>query len=379
MGDIAAGRVRVRYIDALPGRGKTFMLRALVLALRSPSFGRPLIVITVASTGVAASQYLGGFSAPETDGTTAHRRFRISVRASWDSDDPPECQVTGGSDAAALLRVADVCVWDELANARRADFEAVDAGLRELRDSDLPFGGLTFIGLGDFHQIPPIVIGATPESRREHLVHQSPLWRHVTVTTLRQSVRMGADAGYSELVDALCTNSWPARSPNGLSLLPSWMARVQGEDDAIDFAFPRLDDPGHIAQGAIMCSTHAAADVYNDNLYARIRGTEVEREAFDVVDPDHDYVSDERLELHRSYGVPPRTLRLRQGAVYGIMRNLSPALAHHTLVTVVSWTANLIAVRVIREGVVSETIDFLPRINFEFDLRARVGPHVVRR
>ncbi|CAN0407775.1 unnamed protein product, partial [Laminaria digitata] len=64
-----------------------------------------------------------------------------SVRASWDSDDPPECQVTGGSDAAALLRVADVCVWDELANARRADFEAVDAGLRELCDSDLPFGG----------------------------------------------------------------------------------------------------------------------------------------------------------------------------------------------------------------------------------------------
>ncbi|CAN0200601.1 unnamed protein product, partial [Laminaria digitata] len=231
----------------------------------------------------------------------------------------------------------------------------------------------------DAHQIPPIVIGALPESRLEHLVHQSPLWRHVTVTTLRESVRMGGDPEYSDLVDALCTGTWPHRSPDGMSLLPAWMARVQAGDDVIDFAFPRLDDPGDIAQGAIMCSTHAAADVYNDNLYARISGPEVEHKAFDLVDPDHDYVSDERLELHRSYGVPPRTLRLRQGAVYGIMRNLSPALAHHTLVTVVSWTANLVAVRVIREGVVSETVDFIPRINFEFDLRARLGSRVVRR
>lgn len=76
-----------------------------------------------------------------------------------------------------------------------------------------------------------------------------------------------------------------------MSLLPAWMAQVQGEDDAIDFAFPRLDDPGHIAQGAIMCSTHVAADLYNENLYARILGPEVEGEVFGVVDPDHDYVS----------------------------------------------------------------------------------------
>ncbi|CAM9411258.1 unnamed protein product [Laminaria digitata] len=96
MGDTDPGRVRARYIDARPARGKTFMIRALLFALRSPSPGRALIVVTTAWTGVAASQYLGGFSAPETDGTTSHRRFRITARASWDSDDPPACQVTGG-------------------------------------------------------------------------------------------------------------------------------------------------------------------------------------------------------------------------------------------------------------------------------------------
>ena len=52
------------------------------------------------------------------------------------------------------------------------------------------------------------------------------------------------------------------------------------------------------------------------------------RVAFDVVGPDYDCVSGERPELHRPYGVPPKTLRVREGAVYGIMRNLSPTLAH---------------------------------------------------
>ena len=82
MRDVTAGRVRARYVDVLPGCGKTFMLRVLVLGLRSPSSGRPYIILADASTGVAASQYLGGFSAPDTDANTANRRFRITVRAS---------------------------------------------------------------------------------------------------------------------------------------------------------------------------------------------------------------------------------------------------------------------------------------------------------
>ena len=61
------------------------------------------------------------------------------------------------------------------------------------------------------------------------------------------------------------------------------------------------------------------------------------------------------------------------------MRNLSPALAHYMFVTAVSWMANLVTICVIGEEVVSDIVDFIPRINFEFDPRARAGPHVVRR
>lgn len=150
--DFRSGRVRARYIDALPGRGKTFVVGVLVLGLRSSVVERPLVVVTVASTGVAASQHAGAFSAPETDGTTAHRRFRISVTPA-DTDDPPVCQLTGGSDAAALLRSCDLIIWDELGNSRRGDVEAVDRGLRELRGSSSVFGGLSFLGVGDFHQV----------------------------------------------------------------------------------------------------------------------------------------------------------------------------------------------------------------------------------
>ena len=54
------------------------------------------------------------------------------------------------------------------------------------------------------------------------------------------------------------------RSPNGIHVLPTWLQRVSRERDALDFAFPRLNEPSHIAQGAVMSSTHAAADAYYD-------------------------------------------------------------------------------------------------------------------
>ena len=44
--------------------------------------------------------------------------FRTIVRASGDSNNPLGCQSTGGSDAAALRRVADIFVLDELTYAR---------------------------------------------------------------------------------------------------------------------------------------------------------------------------------------------------------------------------------------------------------------------
>ena len=69
---------------------------------------------------------------------------------SWDHHEPPVCQVIGGSDNAALLRVVGAIVWDEMGNASRADVEAVGALLRELRGSERPFGGVYLIGLDGF-------------------------------------------------------------------------------------------------------------------------------------------------------------------------------------------------------------------------------------
>lgn len=76
---LSAGRVCVRYVDAQEGRGKAlFMLQVLVLVRliappHSPYPERLLAVVSaVASTGVAACQYLGAFAFPEADGTTTH-------------------------------------------------------------------------------------------------------------------------------------------------------------------------------------------------------------------------------------------------------------------------------------------------------------------
>lgn len=47
---------------------------------------------------------------------------------------------------------------------------------------------------------------------------------------------------------------------------------------------------------------------------------------------------------------------MRRGAMCGKIRNLSPTFAHHTLVAVLLWTTNVIAVRSIRECIVNENV-----------------------
>lgn len=57
-------------------------------------------------------------------------------------------------------------------------------------------------------------------------------------------------------------------------------------------------------------STHAAA--YNDNLYARLRGPMA---VLRLRRPERGFVSGERLFLYRAYGMAPRTLHVRRGAM----------------------------------------------------------------
>jgi len=127
------------------GTGKTFMWSTLSSALRS----KGKIVLTVASSGIASLLLPGG--------RTTHSKFRIPIPILENSI----YNIEQGSDAAQLLRVPHLIIWDEAPMTYKFCFEALDRTLKDIMKDDITcnsaFGGKVVIFGGDFRQILPVI------------------------------------------------------------------------------------------------------------------------------------------------------------------------------------------------------------------------------
>ncbi|AES94974.1 PIF1-like helicase [Medicago truncatula] len=140
------------FLYGYGGTGKTFLWRAMSAAIRS----RGEIVLTVASSGIAALLILGG--------RIAHSRFDLPFIID-------EFQ-------------ARLVIWDEAPMMHKFCFEAFDRSFRDVmkevdkRNKYIPFGGKFVVFGGDFMQILYVI----PKGRRPEIVHatinSSKLWNH---------------------------------------------------------------------------------------------------------------------------------------------------------------------------------------------------------
>ena len=106
-----------------------------------------MIVLCVASSGIAALLLIGG--------RTAHSTFRIPIQL----HDGKTCSIKKGTHLADLMKIVNAIIWDEVPMQDRLCQEAVDMSFRDIRDQpDVPFGGVTVIFGGDFQQILPVVV-----------------------------------------------------------------------------------------------------------------------------------------------------------------------------------------------------------------------------
>ncbi|XP_074361416.1 uncharacterized protein LOC141701678 [Apium graveolens] len=95
------------------GCGKTFVWKMIIYKLRSLG----LIILPVASSGIAATLMLGG--------RTAHSRFKIPIVL----DDCSSCAINHDSDIAELIKHTSLIIWDEAPMQHRYAFECLDWSL----------------------------------------------------------------------------------------------------------------------------------------------------------------------------------------------------------------------------------------------------------
>ncbi|XP_028094396.1 uncharacterized protein LOC114294463 [Camellia sinensis] len=132
----------------------------------------------MASSGIASLLLVGD--------RTAHSTFSILLDVLENS----LCGFNKQSLQAELFKETKLIIWDKVPMQHRHCVEAVDHTLRDICDSEKPFGGITVVLGGDFRQILLVI----PKGVREQIVNaslrQSVLWKHIYILTLDLNMRL---------------------------------------------------------------------------------------------------------------------------------------------------------------------------------------------
>ncbi len=125
------------FVTGRAGTGKSTLLRHFIQTTKRQA-------VVLASTGVAALN---------VEGETIHRFFKIPPGVTPDIARQEALERKN----AKVYRKLDTLVIDEISMVRADLLDSVDAFLRTVRRDDRPFGNVRVVGIGDLHQLPPVV------------------------------------------------------------------------------------------------------------------------------------------------------------------------------------------------------------------------------
>ncbi len=131
------------FLTGKAGTGKTTFLHGL-------KQDSPKRMIVTAPTGVAAIN---------AGGVTLHSFFQLPFGPFVPGGEVQrQAQERGfNKQKREIIESLDLLVIDEISMVRSDLLDAVDFVLRRLRGSELPFGGVQLLMIGDLHQLSPVV------------------------------------------------------------------------------------------------------------------------------------------------------------------------------------------------------------------------------
>ena len=286
-----------------------------------------------------------------------------------------ECDIPNSSQRAELLKHTSLIIWDEITMMNKHNLQAVDSVLRKIKQTDVPFGGIIFVGAGDFRQIPPIVRNGTREEIILSSIKFSPLWRSFQILDLIIPVRQQHDKEFAELVDKI-SNGTLETNEDGKVIL-ELIKTTTDSDEWTRFVYPDIPhvDPSTKAK-ALLTLFNKEVDKQNENIcdvltgeYKTLYSHDELNESSDISEFFKDNITTEFFNQINFPNVPPHELKLKVGMECYIVRNLSPeeGILNNTQVKVIHITKNLLQLRHLENG----KIFFIPRITFSMVLKRK--------
>ncbi|VDK43225.1 unnamed protein product, partial [Cylicostephanus goldi] len=300
------GRGKLHFVDGPGGSGKTYLYNAIYHILK----GERKSVVCVAWTGIAASLL------PE--GRTASSTFKLNMKSG-----NRECSMRREAKEATILKEASTIIWDEISMVPRFSLEAVDLLLQDLMCTNELFGGKTVVLGGDFRQVLPIVERGRECDMIDACVKNSQFWKSFRMHRL--SVNMRAAESGSSWCDFLMSvgNGEASEDEAGRIQLPT---EIISNGNLIDEVFgDLLTDFETLSERAILTPRNLEAHRINEEALEKLPGLLHEyRSIDDVVSEDSqstDYTS-EFLNSLAPAGLPPHKLRMKEGSIVMLLRNL---------------------------------------------------------
>lgn len=308
------------FLQGAAGAGKTFVYNTVCYAARS----QELHVLCVASSGIAALLL--------PDGRTAHSTLKIPLEL----DHTSTCSVSKRSALATSLNHVHLLIWDECSMQNRFALEAADRTLRDLRDSDELFGGITTVLGGDFLQTLPVIPYSSPSEVLGATLLNSHLWPFIQPNFLKleRNMRLPAD-DRAEQDFAV----WQRRLARGELnddddnvIIPNHFICDGNSVSALTlFAYPDLSLPhglDYFRERCILSPRNRDAREINDILLEQFPGQTHDLWAVDeTYDPDTGLPTEspytpEVLHSANPSGFPLAHLKLKIGCPVIVLRNL---------------------------------------------------------
>lgn len=277
-----------------------------------------------------------------------------------------------------LLKV-DLIIWDEVPMQDRFCQEAVDLTLKDIRNSNHPFGGVTVVFGGDFQQILPVV----PKGGREQTVGQSiqrsRLWTHIQVLHLKQNMRLDSateeERQFAQWLLDVGHGQPTVTDADGSITLPQNMKCGANSEHLINSVYPGIsvlntsdDNDAYFLERTILTGRNDDMEEMNKEILDRIPGeSRIYRSADTVVteqgaDGEFNYPTEYLNSINVS-GMPPSKLELKIGVPIMVLRNIDPAqgLCNGTRAVVTQFSSKVLEVRILGGDFAGKTA-FIPRI-----------------
>ena len=372
-------RQLLAFIDARGGCGKTYLLNAILAAVRSLE-PDGCVALAMATTGIAANLL--------SLGRTFHSRLKAPLVANENS----LLQISAQSNLAKLIKMAKLLLIDESTMLDKFQLEALDRSLRDLIGIDLPFGGKIILLAGDFRQCLPVVPGANRAGTVAHCINRSYLWKLFTIYQLTKNLRVSAsgDPKKEEF------DKWTLSIGNGMNaegrisipesmstkIIPNSKDSPKSEERCMKlFAgriFPNLKENiknhGWLEGRAILAPTNNEVDSLNDIIQEWVPGKGISLMSADTLENPEDVFrfNTEYLNTLRPNGFPQHKLHLKPGMPLMVLRNINPrqGLCNGTRVIFDKCIQNkLLQCRIVttNQVVLIPRITFVPKVrNIEF-------------